>query len=350
MSPLRVTFAALGTAVALVAAGCGGSQSVPAGAIAVVAGTPITKAQLDELVAQTRNNYKVTKQQFPKAGTPEYQNLQTQWVLFLVQTAELRKAAADKGITVTSKDVDKAEKQLIDSQFGGKRSEYLKALKGQGLTAANYRPILERQALNAKLFDLITKDVTVTDKDVLDYYAQNQSQYPESRDVRHILLEATTPAGCTVGQDAKCKVDYATSKAQADAVYKQLKAGANFAALAKRYSKDPGSKNNGGKLTVARGQTVPQFEKVAFALKVGEISKPVKTQYGYHIIEALTPIKGNFDGYKDTIRQTLLQQKRNDAMTAWVEKLTNDYKSKVKYATGFEPPALPAAPTTTATD
>jgi foldase protein PrsA len=347
MSTLRITVAALGAAVALVAAGCGGgSQSVPDNAVAVVDGTVITKAQLDTLVNQTKNNYKATKQQFPKAGTPEYQNLQTQWVQYLVQNAELEKAAADMGISVSAKDVDKSEKQLIAAQFDGKRSEYVKALKQQGLTAADYRPILERQALTAKLFDAVTKDVTVSDKDVLDYYTQNQAQYPASRDVRHILLAVTNPAGCTPGQDAKCKVDFAKSKAEADKIYAQLEGGANFAALAKQYSQDPGTKNSGGKLTIRRGQTVPEFEKTAFALKVGQISKPVKTLYGYHVIEALSPVKGNFDGYKETVRQTVLQQRRNDAMSAWVEKLTNDYKSKVSYATGIEPPTLPEVPTT----
>ena len=78
----------------------------------------------------------------------------------------------------------------------------------------------------------------------------------------------------------------------------------------------PGSKDSGGKLTIQRGQTVPAFEKTSFALKVGELSKPVKTQFGYHIIEALSPVKGNYDGYKDTIRQTVLQQRKNDEMNS----------------------------------
>ena len=346
MSLLRMTLALAAVSVALVAAGCGGSESVPPGAVAVVDGTTITKQQLDELVAQTKTSYEARKQQFPKAGTPEYQNLQTQWVQYLVQYQELRKAADDRGITVTSKDVDKSEKQLIDGTFGGKRAAYEKALQEQGLTAAAYRQVLARQALTAKLFDVVTKDVTVSDKDVLDYYTQNASQYPESRNVRHILLSVTNPPGCQPVQDPKCKVDFAKSKAEADAVYRQLKEGANFAALAKAKSDDPGSKASGGKLTIQRGQTVPEFEKTAFALKVNELSKPVKTLYGYHVIQALGPVKGSFDAYKDAIKQTVLQQRKNDEMSQWVEELTNDYKGKVSYATGFQPPELPEVPTT----
>jgi len=347
MSAFRITLAALGATVAVLAAGCGGgSSSVPDNAVAVVKGTPVPKAELEKYLDLTKKSYEANKRQFPKAGTPEYQSMQTQYVSLLVQNEEFRQAAKDLGITVTEKDVDKAEKDFIDQQFGGKRSEYEKALKQQGLTAADYRLVLARSALSAKLFEKVTKDVTVSDKEIRDYYAQNPTQYPQSRDVRHILIAETSPKGCSPGQDPKCKVLYPQSEREADKLYKELKKGASFAALAKKYSKDPGSAKEGGKLTIQRGQTVPEFEKMAFALKVGQISIPVKTQYGYHIIEALGPVKGNFESYKDAIRQTVLQTKRNDAMTKWANSLSDDYKGKVSYAAGFEPPQLPEVPTT----
>ena len=347
MSAIRITLALLTASVALVAVGCGGSESVPAGAVAVVGGTPVTKAALDRLLDQTKKNYAVRKQEFPKAGTPEYQSLQTQWVQFLVQLEELRQAADDLGIKVTQKDIDKVEKQLIDSQFGGKRAGYEKALKAQGLTAADYRIVLERQVLTTKIYDEVTKDVEVSDLEILDYYGQNQAQYPETRDVRHILLRETTPAGCNPDSDPKCKIDYAKSKAEAEKVYAQLKAGASFAALAKSVSADPGSKDTGGKLTITRGQTAPEFDKTAFDLKEGVISEPVKTMFGYHIIEALSSVKKTkLESVRETIRQTLLQEKKNQAMQSWLEELTKDYEGKVSYATGFEPPELPEVPTT----
>lgn len=347
MSSVRITFALLGTAVALVAAGCGGGQSVPDGAVAVVDGAVITKAALDRLLDLTEKTYEARKEEFPKAGTPEYQTLQTQWVQYLVQLEELRQAAADLDIKVGSKDVDKAEKQLIDSQYSGKRAEYEKALKQQGLTAADYRTVLERNVLTTKIFDVVTKDVEVSELEILDYYGQNQAQYPETRNVRHILISETDPAGCKVGTDRNCKVDYAKSEAEADKVYEQLKAGASFAALAKSVSDDTGTKDDGGKLTITRGQTVPEFDKTAFDLKEGVISEPVKTQFGYHIIEALAPVrKTKLDSVRETIRQTLLQEKRNQAMQSWVEELTKDYEGRVSYATGFEPPELPEVPTT----
>jgi parvulin-like peptidyl-prolyl isomerase len=333
-------------ALALTACG-GGSDSVPTGAIAVVNGTEISKQDLDELVAQAKKGYERGNQQFPKAGTPEYQSIQTQYVAYLVELAEFRQAAADLGVTVSKKDVDKAENEIIKSRFDGKRSEYEKALKQQGFTAEQYREkALEVSALSKKIFDEVTKDVKVTDADVFQYYTANQSQYgtPESRDVRHILIAEKGTDG---------QVDFAASKAKADQIYSELKGGADFAALAKANSADPGSKDTGGQLTISRGQTVPEFDKVSFDLKKGELSKPVKTQYGYHVIEAVSDVRKAkitpLAKVRASIKTTLLQQKRNEEMQTWVDDLKKDYDGKVSYAAGYEPPELPEVPSTTAT-
>jgi parvulin-like peptidyl-prolyl isomerase len=179
---------------------------------------------------------------------------------------------------------------------------------------------------------------------VLAYYTQNQSQYgtPESRDVRHILIAEKGADG---------QVDFEKSKAKADQIYAELEGGAGFASLAKANSEDPGSKDSGGKLTISRGQTVPEFDRTSFELDQGELSKPVKTQYGYHVIEAVSPVRPAkttpLDQVKASIRATLLQQKRNEVMSAWVEDLRSEYDGKVSYAVGYEPPELPEAPTET---
>ena len=346
MTITRITFACLLATVALVAAACGGgSDTVPTGAIAVVGGTDIAKKNLDELIAQAKKGYESQNQDFPKAGTPEYQSIQTQYVAYLVELEQLRQAAEELGVSVSEKDVDAAEKELIKTRFNGKRSEYEKALEQQGFTAAQYREnALEVSALSTKIFNVVTKDVKVTEQEILAYYTQNQSQYgtPESRDVRHILIAE---------KDADGKVDFQASKAKADEIYAQLAGGADFAELAKENSADPGSKDTGGKLTISRGQTVSAFYKVAFALKTNAISDPVKTEFGYHIIQAVgdvkpattTPLKD----VKSQIRQQLAQTEKNQTMTDWLEKLKSDYADKVAYAVGFNPP--PAATTTTGT-
>jgi parvulin-like peptidyl-prolyl isomerase len=345
MTLVRITFGILLAALALVAAACGGgSDAVPTGSIAVVDGTEIAKQDLDELIEQAKKGYEAQKQEFPKAGTPEYQNIQTQYVAYLVELEEFRQAADELGISVSEKDIDTAEQDLIKSRFDGKRAEYEKALEAQGFTAEEYREkALAVSALSKKIFDEVTKNAKVAEPEILEYYTQNQSQYgtPESRDVRHILIAE---------KDGN-EVDFAASKAKADDMYSQLQGGGDFAALAKANSADPGSKDSGGKLTISRGQTVPEFDKVSFELDKNEISKPVKTQYGYHVIQAVSEVRKAkvtpIDEVRPTIRATLLQRKRNEEMQAWVEDLKKDYEGKVSYAAGYEPPALPEAPTET---
>ena len=198
--------------------------------------------------------------------------------------------------------------------------------------------------LYQKIFDAVTKETAVTEQDIVQYYTANQSQYgtPESRAVRHILISE---------KDADGNIDFTASKQKADEVYAQLKAGASFAALAKQLSADTGTKDLGGKYTALRGQSVPEFDEVSFELKTGEISKPVKTQFGYHVIEALSDTKKAkatpLAQVKESIRNQLLQQKRNEEMQTWVEDLKSDYEDKVSYAVGYEPPELPEPPTET---
>jgi parvulin-like peptidyl-prolyl isomerase len=196
---------------------------------------------------------------------------------------------------------------------------------------------IRAQLISEKIFKKVTGDVKVTDDQVHDYYIQHPQLYaqPQSRDVRHILVK---------------------NKALADKLYAQLRDGAAFAALAKKYSQDPGSKAQGGKLTVSKGQTVPPFDKTAFALKTNELSKPVKTQYGWHIIQAMTAVKPRTttpeNKVKESIRQQLVQQKKNEAMTNWVSGLTKDFckDDKVKYAVGYKPNPDPCAQLNATTD
>jgi foldase protein PrsA len=188
--------------------------------------------------------------------------------------------------------------------------------------------------VSEKIFSEVTSGVKVTDKDVEAYYTKNKAQYsqPESREVRHILVKG---------------------KAKADDIERQLRAGGDFAALAKKFSEDTGSKDNGGKLTITKGQTVAAFDKKAFELKKNEISAPIKTEFGFHVIQALGDVKAAkvtpLKEVEDAIRQQLLQTKKNEAMTKWVDELKKDYEDKVSYAIGFTPPAA-ATGTTTATN
>lgn len=317
--------------VALVLAGCGGgSDEVPADAVAVVDGEKIAKADYDGLLKQAKTSYKNQKREFPKAGSQEYQTLKNQAVQFLVQREQFEQEAESLGVEITDKQVDARLEQIQKQYFGGDKKKYEKQLAEQGLSDAQVRKDIRAQIVSEKIFEQVARDVKVTDKEVEEYYAKNKAQYsqPESREVRHILVK---------------------TKAKADEMVRRLAGGADFGELAKKNSEDTGSKANGGKLTISKGQTVAPFDKVAFSLKRNEISKPVKTDFGFHVIQALgdvkpakvTPLKE----VKESIRQQLLQTKKNEAMTAWVNDLKRDYEDKVSYAVGFNPP--PAATGTT---
>jgi len=341
LKPIRLALVPLAASLALLAAACGGGgQNVPASAVAVVNGTQISRSELDGWLAQAKKSYEAQKQQFPKVGTPEYQSIQTQYVAYLVQKAEFEQAADDLGIKLTKNDIDKGVSDYIKAKFGGSREQFEKALKAQDFPEATFRQTIALSVLSQKIFDAVTKDTQVSQQEALAYYNQNISTYQQkaSRDVRHILISKKKANG---------QIDYPKSEKLAFQIYNRLKAGADFAALAKQYSADPGSKDQGGKLTIQQGETVPEFDKVAFGLDTRQISTPVKTTFGYHIIQPLSKVRPGhttpFQKVKASIEASLLQQKKQQVMTDWAQNLQKKYKHKVSYATGFEPPAIPSS-------
>jgi parvulin-like peptidyl-prolyl isomerase len=342
MKLLRITLAILGSALLLAAAACGGSGDVPADAVAVVDGTEIPRADLDQLMARAKATYKQQNQDFPKVGTPEYLNVQSQYVKFLVQQEQFEQEAEERGIEITQKDIDNELNAFIEENFNSKRADFEKALEAQDISEQEVRKTMRASVLSQKLFKAVTKDVKVPATELLLYYQENAASYE--------------------------RVNYPKSLKEANRLYGQLQRGADFAKLAKEHSDDESSKASGGELTISRGQTVPEFDKMSFELEDNEISKPVKTSFGYHIIQALGPIQESdpesrkvrhilisekdvtpFEKVRPSIRNTLLQQKRTEFVTQWVDDLDDEYSGKVSYAAGFEPPEIPD-PTETETD
>ena len=298
---------------------------MPADAVAVVDGEEVAKSDYDAVLDQVRKSYESQKREFPPAGSQEFQTLKNQAVQFLVQREQFEQEAAGFDVEVTEQQVDARLAQVVKQYFAGDRKKYEAQLSEQGFSERQVRNDIRAQIVSEKIFEEVTRSVKVTDKQVADYYTKNKAQYsqPQSREVRHILVK---------------------TKAQADDLYEQLQGGADFSDLAKQHSEDTGSKANGGKLTISKGQTVAPFDQTAFLLKKNEISRPVKTEFGFHIIQPIgdvkeakvTPLKE----VEDSIRQQLVQTKKNEAMTKWVDELKKDYEDKISYAVGFNP--LPA--------
>jgi foldase protein PrsA len=335
---MSVRNALVASALALVLAGCGGGdekktpEDVPPDAIALVGDDPIPKAELEELMDQAEQGYKAQKRPFPKPGTPEYENLRGQAIAYLVQRSQYEQEAEEMGIEVTDEEVDKKLREVIDEVADGSRDRFVKQLKQQGLTEEQVKDNLRMQILQRKIVDSVTKDVGVTDEDVEKYYEDNKAQFtqPSTRVVRHILVACK--------KAAECKRD----KSKADNLYRQLRGGANFAALAKRFSEDPGSKSQGGRYQAVKGQSVPEFDKVAFELDKGEMSRPVKTQHGWHIIQATGDVKPEkvtpLSTVEETIKSQLAQEKESKAVTRWLEGVKKEWEPKIVYAVGYTPP------------
>jgi parvulin-like peptidyl-prolyl isomerase len=318
----------------VVAAGCGDTDEVPSDAVAVVDGTPISKTTLDELLTRTKKTYATQKRQFPKAGTSEYQSLQTQAVAFLVQRQEYAREADKLGVKITDAQIQKKVDGVKKQYFGGNEKKFEAGLKAQAYTLDALRDDARAQLVSEGIYKDITNGVKVSDGEAQQFYDQNIDRYKvaDSRQVRHILVK---------------------TKAEADKLRGELQNGVSFATLAKEHSEDPGSKEQGGKLTVSKGQTVEAFDKAAFSLDTNEISDPVKTQYGYHIIQPLTDVKKGrvtpFTDVRTQIKSQLIQQKKSDAVSAWVAKVEKEYKDKVQYAAGYEPPDTTSTGTGTTT-
>jgi foldase protein PrsA len=336
--PVRLRVPLVGLTIcstALLVSACGGSsgssdKEVPSTAVAVVGAETVAKSKLDTLMTQVCVQYKAAKKACPKPGSAARKQLQQSFVAQLVQQAEFDEAGKQLKVVVKPADVTKNLQKLelqyakgTDGKFDD--AKWKKVLADNHTSEAtvveNLRNGLLRQAIYVKL----TKGVAVSGKDVQAYYVKNKATYstPATRQVRHILVK---------------------DKATADKIYSQLSSSdAQFAALAKQYTIDPGSKSKGGKLgAIQKGQTVPAFDKVAFSVQTGKVAPPVKSAYGWHVIEATADTvpasqKPLNAALKKTISATLLTQKKQSVANKWFTTFQKKLEKNVIYAAGYAP-------------
>jgi foldase protein PrsA len=322
---LSISVLLLALVAALALSACGGGSSsadVPDGAIAVVRDRTVTKAEFDALMEQQKKAAEAKNQDFPAVGTPQYEALKATVVKGLVEQQEWELEGDAMGIKVTDQEIETQLKQLKQQFFQGDEQKYQAELTKQRLTDKQVRDELRTRILSNKIYAAVTKNVKVTEPDIAAYYTQNSTQYqrPVSREVRHIVVK---------------------SQALAQNLYNQIKAGADFAKLAKKYTQDQASKADGGKFTAFKGRTVAPFDEFVFKAKTGELSKPIKTEFGWHIVEVLSAVKPASETplaqVHDQIKTTLLQQKQNTAMKSWIANLKTKYGDDISYAPGYAP-------------
>jgi len=199
--------------------------------------------------------------------------------------------------------------------------------------------LMSDQTLAQSLIQRIQEGIKIPDEEVEKYYNAHLKDYEEIK-ARHILIRAKgSPSPIPAG---KKDLTDEEAKAKAEEIYKQVTApNADFAAVAKAESYDEGSATKGGELGMYhRGQLVSQFEAVAFNLKVGEISQPVKTQFGYHIIKVDDRKTRSLEETKGDIENSLRRERLQHSLDALKK------AGKVELNPQFFPAASPPTPPT----
>jgi peptidyl-prolyl cis-trans isomerase C len=205
------------------------------------------------------------------------------------------------------------------SQFPN-AEDFKKALASEGINEQQLTDIFKKQMTVQKYVQTqILASTKVTDEAAKTFYDQNKDKMkqPERLHLRHILVKVDKAAPAADKQKAETK---------ANELLARLKKGEDFAKLATENSDDPGSKPNGGDLSwISRGDTVPPFEKAAFALKAkNEMSPVVESPFGYHIIQLLERQDEStvpYDQVKERITEMLKQRQTQQEVQNRVQAL-----------------------------
>lgn len=306
---------------------------------------------LPEIVAKV-NDEVITGKQFARQLDTQEKMMQQRGMPVSLNAAQRREMldsvidekilgqmAKQGGFTTTDEEVkaefDKARAKMPSDDY------YKQYLASQGMTEDELMGLIRDKLTNQKFMDEKTKDLAVSDDELNAEYeklkAAGHLERPETTtDVAHILVkvDGTDDAAWVAGKE---KIDKARAR---------IVGGETFANVAKEVSDDPGSKDRGGAYPdTPKGKMVPEFDEKMASTKVGEISEPFKTKFGWHILTVtgtheagtitLAEIKDDFSKY-------MLSKKRYDALTQIVKDARPSMKVEVFLKD--EAPAAPAAP------
>jgi foldase protein PrsA len=226
----------------------------------------------------------------------------------LVSQKIIELEAKKQKITVSKADIDKEMKKYYE-YYGGKEA-FNKALSKSAYSEAD---VTNEMEMSLKIRKLLEPRISITEKDIKTYFEENKEIFNQKEQVKasHILVE---------------------NEKTANQVLKKLADGEDFAKLAKEFSTDTVTKEDGGELGfITSGQMDEEFEKAAFALAVGELSGAVKTNYGYHIIKVedkKDAKEAKLEENKDKIEEILFEKKVEAEYESWLHEVSPQYEIK----------------------
>jgi foldase protein PrsA len=358
---ILLAFTLLAVPAALVAA-CGG---IPGNAVATVDGESIEKsdfAHWTTVIAKSSGqtagapkppNYtaciaalrktqakpakgqpKVTDAQLKSQCKQQYESVRDQAVQTLASFKWLDGEAVQMDVKVTEAEVAKELARIKKEQYPTK-GDFEKLLKQTGFTTEDINLQVRTQLLTTKITKKVQKGKDkVTDAEITAYYDKNKKNFaqPERRDLRVVLTK---------------------TKARAQQAESALESGDSFTAVAKKYSTDAASKNQGGKLAgVAKGQQEKALDDAVFAASKGRLEGPVKTQFGYYVFQVskiTAASQQSLEAVKETIKQTLVSEQQQKAVQAFAKRFQKEWKEKTECREGYVTTVCKGAPAATPT-
>jgi foldase protein PrsA len=337
-----IVLPAAGAALAIAISGCG--NDVPSGAVAKIDDAVIKKEEFDhwlqaaaqgqqppgaggevvvpdppdftECIEAKKNQpappgaQKPTDDQLKDQCEQEFDSLKQQVMQFLISAEWIQQEAEARDIEVSDEEVQKQFEDQKSQSFPNEQ-DYQQFLETSGQTEEDLLFRVKLDVLSTKVRDEVLEGTDeISDEDIADYYEENKERFaqPERRDLNVVLTR---------------------TEARANEARQALESGQSFQTVAKEFSIDEASKSQGGKLpAVAEGQQEKAFDDAIFAAERGELTGPVKTQFGWYVFEVtkVTPAsQQSLEEASETIRSLLRSEREQEALQSFVEE---DFEAK----------------------
>lgn len=301
-------------------------------AVADVNGTKITLGQYEFMLKMNKASVESTIggaegwEQKDQSGQIYKDKYKTLVLDQMINTELLAQNAEKEGIKVTDKEIQSSYNDL--KTYVNSDEQIKKSAEDLGISDDFLKEQAKLSLLIQKSQEKFYSEEKVSDSEMKKYYDEHIDEYKKDEvEASHILIKTTDDQNKPLPEAEQKK-----AKEKAEKVLKEVKAGGDFAELAKKYSQDPGSAANGGALgAFGKGMMVKEFEDAAFGMEPGQVSNLVKTDFGYHIIKVTDRIKEttSFDEAKEGIKEEILKNKYGEKIAELQKKAKIEKFDKV---------------------